>query len=104
LRTAAQQRYYLRNKARLDEESRLRKQRPEVKAARAQRDALNRNQRNSDLGWLWLGWSAMFKRQLTFDYGQLSLVNMQELENPRFKFVYRGRKTCENLCAPLPSF
>lgn len=101
MRTASQQRFYLRNKERLDRESKERKQLPEVKEARAKRDAGNRNQRNSDLGWRWMKWGEMFKQKLTFDYGQLSIVNAAELASPKFIFIYRGIRREEKL-SPAP--
>jgi hypothetical protein len=103
VRTAAQQRYYEKNKERLDRESRERKQLPEAKAERTRRDAENRNQRNSILGWRWMKWSEMFNQKLTFDYGQLSIVNAAELSNPKFVFLYRGVRREETLCNDLPT-
>jgi hypothetical protein len=101
-RTPAQQRYADKNRERLNAESRARKQRPEVKAARALRDDEQRNERNSVLGWRWFRFSEMLRHRLTFDYRQLSIVNGQELSNPAFTFVYRGQRRHEHLFERLP--
>jgi hypothetical protein len=95
LRTSAQKRYAEKNAALLREKNLAYKAQPDVQARRAERDARNRNQRNSDLGWLWLSWSAHFRRRLTVDYGQLSIVNAEQLAAPRFVFIHRGKRSVD---------
>jgi hypothetical protein len=92
----AQKRYAGKNKELLREkDTRQNHHNPE-------RDAENRNQRNSDLGWKWMHWSELFRKRLVFNYKELSLLNERELDNPEFIFIYGGKRTCENLRSPLP--
>jgi hypothetical protein len=96
MRTAAQKRYAEKNRQLLRaRDTRRNHHNPE-------RDAVNRNQRNSDLGWRWMAWSAHFRKRLTFDYKELKIISLKVLENPHFTFKYRGTKCYENLFSDLP--
>jgi hypothetical protein len=97
MRTAAQKRYAEKNKELLRSKDTRKNHHNPV------RDAENRNQRNSDLGWRWMAWSAHFRKRLTFDY-ELKIVSLKVLENPSFTFIYGGKRCSENLFSPLPSF
>ena len=89
MRTAAQKRYYEKNKELLREKDKGR----DHHAA----DTKYRNKRNSDLGWRFLRW----RKPVSSFYG-LAIVNTYELSNPHFVFVYRGVRRMESFNDPLP--
>ena len=98
MRTAAQRRYAEKNAAA------LRAKDTRSNHHNAELDAANRNKRNSDLGWRWMRWSAMFKKRVTLDYRRLSFVNQEQIENPTFVIIQGGKRCYENLYSPLPLF
>lgn len=96
MRTAAQIRYYEKNKAAIRAKDQRKNHHNKHK------DAENRNQRNSILGWRWAAWSKRGK--LTMDYESLSLISRHELEQPFYIFELRGSKRKETLFEPLPQW
>lgn len=97
MRTAAQRRYAEKNRERLRSKDKRRNHHNPVS------DSRNRNQRNSDLGWLWMKWGQR-RQRLSFDYDSLSILNLRELENPTFIFVKGNKRCLENLHSLLPAF
>lgn len=92
MRTAAQKRYAEKNRELLRAKDMRRNHHNPV------RDAENKNQRNSILGWRWLGW----RRKPSSLYFGLAIVNAEALDNPCFTFIHGGKRCREHLRSPLP--
>jgi hypothetical protein len=102
-RSPAQKRYAEKHAAELREKNLAYKALPAVKRARTERDAEQRNQRNSLLGWRWLAWSS--RRKATgFEKGSLSFVDAGGLDDPHFVFSYQGTRRVERLREELPKW
>jgi len=84
--------------AKPSEKRREYQRRLDVKLLKRESERRHRNERNSKLGWLWLGWSQRFRKALRFDYGMLSIVSLEQLQKPTFIVVHRGQRQRETLC------